>query len=93
VNLRRVILTLYLAIFAGLTITAGVYFMDAKEEYDRLKAVEVRNRGRLDEAERELRDEEKILNRLRTDRAYVERVIRRKLGYAKPDESIFRFDD
>jgi len=30
--------------------------------------------------------------RLRTDPAYVERVIRRQLGYAKPDEFIFRFE-
>ena len=38
-------------------------------------------------------EQEKILQRLRTDPAYVERVIRRKLGYAKPDEYIFRFDE
>ena len=33
------------------------------------------------------------LKRLRTDHAYVEKVIRRKLGYAKPEEYIFRFEE
>ena len=92
-SLRRLFLSLYLALFAGLTVTAGLYFMDTREEYNRLKAAEVRNRRRLDEAERELREQEKILQRLQTDPAYVERIIRRKLGYAKPDEAIFRFED
>jgi len=32
-----------------------------------------------------------VLERLRTDPEYVDKVIRRKLGYAKPDEFIFHF--
>ncbi|MBP9914392.1 MAG: septum formation initiator family protein, partial [Opitutaceae bacterium] len=34
-----------------------------------------------------------ILDRLRNDPEYVEKVIRRRVGYAKPDEFIFRFED
>jgi cell division protein FtsB len=33
------------------------------------------------------------LERLRTDPAYVEKVIRRKLGYARPEEYVFRFEN
>jgi cell division protein FtsB len=33
-----------------------------------------------------------MLERLRSDPAYVEMVIRRRMGYAKPDEFIFRFE-
>jgi cell division protein FtsB len=29
--------------------------------------------------------------RLRTDDAYVQRVIREELGYARPDEFVYRF--
>ena len=36
---------------------------------------------------------EASLRRLRTDPAFVEQQIRRNLGYAKPDEIIFRFED
>ena len=40
-----------------------------------------------------LREQEKIIDRLRNDPAYVEKVIRRRLNYAKPDEFLFRFED
>jgi cell division protein FtsB len=33
-----------------------------------------------------------MLHRLRTDPAYVEMKIRQRLGYARPEEFIFRFD-
>ena len=74
VNVRRLILGSYLALFAGLTVTAGVYFFDTREEYERLKAVETRNRLRIAEAERELAREQKILERLRNDPAFVEQA-------------------
>jgi len=45
---------------------------------------------KLIEARDRLEQQETILRRLKTDPAYVERVIRSKLGYAKPDEQIFR---
>ena len=51
------------------------------------------SRRRLAEAEAKLREQEKILERLRNDPVYVEKVIRRRLGYAKPEEFIFRFED
>lgn len=91
-NLRRLLLCLYLAVFAGVSIAAWVYFDDAQKEYAHLKATEARNRMRLEAAERELRQENIILQRLRTDPAYVEQQIRRRLGYAKPDEGIFKFE-
>jgi len=91
VNLRRLLLCLYLAVFAGVSIAAWLYFDDAQKEYQHLRAVEAQNRLRLDEAERELQREEVILQRLRTDPAYVEQQIRRRLGYARPDDVIFKF--
>ena len=33
------------------------------------------------------------VERLRTDPAFVEMKIRQRLGYARPDEFIFRFDE
>jgi len=48
---------------------------------------------KLAEAREKLREQERILERLRTDPAYVEKVIRRRMFYAKPDEYIFRFED
>lgn len=93
VNLRRVIVVLYLALFLGVTVTSGVFFWQAKQQYNRLKAMEDQSRARLVAAELRLREQEKILDRLRTDPDYVEKVIRQRLGYAKPGEYIFRFKD
>ena len=92
-NSRRVILSLYLLLFSGLGVTGTYLFMDARAEYNRLEQVEQLNRTRLAEVQEQLRSQEKVLERLRTDPAFVDRVIRKKLGYAKPDEFIFRFED
>jgi len=93
VNLRRLILSLYLALFAGISLAAGLFFLDAREEYVRLRTIQAEDLRRLAEAQHRLHDQEIVLQRLRTDPAYVEKVIRRKLGYAKPDEFIFRFEN
>lgn len=92
-NLRRVILSAYLVLFVGICLTAGVFFWQTRAEYDRLKVVQVQNQRRLAELEARLREQEVVLDRLRNDPAYVEKVIRRRLGYAKPDEFVFRFPE
>ena len=92
-NSRRVILGLYLLLFAGLGVTGTYLFMDARAEYNRLEQVELLNRTRLAEVQARLKSQERVLDRLRNDPEFVDRVIRKKLGYAKPDEFIFRFED
>jgi cell division protein FtsB len=93
VNLRHVIVGLYVLLFAGLGIGGGYLFLDARHEYNRLMQVEATNRQRLSDAQERLKTQERVLDRLRNDPAYVDSVIRKKLGYAKPDEFIYRFED
>ena len=92
-NSRRLVRIFFLAVFAVLSATAVLYFLDSREEFEKLKLTEAKNERRLEEVTRQLREQETVLRRLRTDPAYVEKIIRRKLGYAKPDETIFRFED
>jgi cell division protein DivIC len=87
------ILSLYVLLFAGLGVAGGYLFLDARHEYSRLVQVETLNRQRLTEAQEKLKDQERVLDRLRNDPAYVDQVIRQKQGFAKPDEEIFRFED
>jgi cell division protein DivIC len=89
--MRKVILSLYVVLIAGLGVGGGILFLDASEEYSRLEVVQAENRRRLAEAQEQLRNQEKVLERLRNDPAYVDKVIRKRLGYAKPDEFIFHF--
>jgi cell division protein DivIC len=93
VNLRKVIVALYIVLVAGLGVTGAVLFKDANDEFNQLKQVEATNRRRLAEERQRLDDQMKVLQRLRSDPEYVDRVIRMKLGYAKPDEYIFRFEN
>jgi cell division protein FtsB len=93
VNSRRLLLTCFLLLFAGLAALVVLFFVDTRQEYLRLRTMNLENRRHLAEAEARLREQETILQRLRTDPAYVEKVIRARLGYAKPDELIFRFSE
>lgn len=89
-NLRRLILTLYVFLILGLGVAGGVYLLEARAEYAKLKRVEEKNRQLLAAAEAKLKAQEKILERMRNDPEYLADVIRRKLGYAKPDEVVFK---
>lgn len=93
VNLRRFIVGLYFLVFVGLSLTSAAFFWQTRAEYNRFRRIEADNQRRLAEAEAKLREQERILERLRTDPKYVEDIIRQQLGYAKPGEGIFRFEN
>jgi len=92
VTSRRLILLLYFVLLIGGGVWAGAMLLEARAEYEQLKQVQAASEAKLAAAEARLREQEKILQRLRTDPAYVEKVIRKQLGYARPGEVIFRFD-
>jgi cell division protein DivIC len=91
VTLRRLIIAFYLLLFLSLAVGSGSFFWQTRREYDRLLEIEGRTKVRLAEAEQKLREQERVLNRLRTDPAFVEMYIRQRLGYAKPEEDVYRF--
>jgi cell division protein DivIC len=93
VKFRQLILSLYVLLFAGLGVAGGYLFLEARHEYSQLVEVETLNRQRLSEAQERLNSQKKVLDRLRNDPAFVDQVIRKKLGFAKPDEEIYRFED
>jgi cell division protein DivIC len=93
VNHRRLILFLYGVVLAGLVVWAGAVFFETRAEYNQLKETEADIRRRLAEAKARLAEQEKILERLKNDPDYVEKVIRRRLHYVKPGETIFWFPD
>ena len=92
-NLRRLIVPVYVVLMTAMALAAGSWFLEARAEYRQLKQTEATNRQVLAEAKARLQEQERILQRLRTDPTFVEKVIRKRLGFAKPDEVIFRFED
>ena len=64
--------------------------------YQELKSFqqrELRLEQRLTETEAEFRRKEIYFKRLLEDDEFLERVARQRLGYARPDELIFRFTE
>lgn len=91
--IRRLVIFTYALALVGAAVGSALFFWQTRREYTRLRAIEQRVEQRLAETELKLAEQEEILRRLRTDPAYVERVIRRRLGYAKPDEFVWRFEE
>lgn len=85
-----------LVLFAGLFVAAGAVFTvllgKTYREYMNIQSREVYYEQRVSEREAQLKEKEDTLYRLRHDPEYVERVIRQRLGYAKPGELVFRFE-
>lgn len=92
-NVRKTIFGLYILLFIAIIVTSGVFFWQTRAEYRRLREVEMQSQKRLAELEARLQEQKKILDRLRNDPAFLEKVIRKQLKYAKPDEYIFRFEN
>lgn len=92
VNSRRVIVLLYIVLLTGFGAGAGALLLDARAEYDKLKQDQAASQAKLAAARTRLQEQQLILERLKNDPAYVEKVIRKQLGYAKPGEVIFDFD-
>ena len=89
---RRIIRWTYALLFVVVGALSGMFFFRTYQEYARLKQIEVECRQRLAQAQADLAVNKVKLERLRTDPAYVRRTIRQQMGYAKPDELIYRFD-
>jgi cell division protein DivIC len=93
VNARRLIVWTYAMLFVGVGLLSGVFFFRTYQEYAQFKRLEAESRQRLVQAQQRLKEQERVLERLRTDPDYVAKVIRQQLRYAKPSELIFRFED
>lgn len=91
--LHRILLAVCALVSLGVIAGLTVVLSQTRAEYTRVQQTERQVRQRLVEVERRLAEQEIVLERLRTDPAYVEMVIRRRLGFAKPDEFVFRFEE
>ena len=91
-NSRRLIVLLYVVLLTGFVVGAGALLIEAQREYGKLKKDQAASAAKLAAARMRLQEQQRILERLRSDPVFVEKVIRTELGYARPGEVIFRFD-
>ena len=92
-NPRRAIILLYVVLLTVFGVGTGLLFMEARGEYNALKSKQAAVQRELVAARERLGEQELFLQRLRTDPVLVEKVIRQRLGYGRPGEVVFRFDN
>lgn len=92
-NWNKVITIGFVVLFVGVGGYAGIFFMEMNRELTQLRAHERAYRRQLAEAQARLATQEKYLQQLRADPKVVEQVIRKKLGYVRSQEFVFRFDE
>jgi|TARA_B100001093_G_scaffold197750_1_gene190139 cell division protein FtsB len=85
-SLPVLLLLVLICFFSGLIIRTykGLENFQAREQ---------RLEQRLLEAENEFKRKEAYMKRLLEDNEFLERVARQRLGYAHPDELLFRFSE
>jgi cell division protein DivIC len=92
-NPSKLVNGFFAVLFTAIALWAVAFFVEMHRELKALQAQEEANRARLAAAEAKLQHQTQYLDRLRNDPALVERIIRQKLGYAKSDEFVFRFEE
>jgi len=89
---ERIIVAMLLGALLLLVIFFGSLISQTYREYKNFKARETRIEAKLIQARKELEYKEMYLSLL-DDPDFLERVARERLGYARPDELLFRFSD
>ncbi|HEY4299340.1 MAG TPA: septum formation initiator family protein [Candidatus Didemnitutus sp.] len=93
VHWPKVISGVFLAIFVATAAWAAVFFLQMQHDLKALRAQESANQHHLVEAQERLATQQRYLDRLQHDPALIESIIRKKLGYVRAEEFVFRFED
>ena len=70
----------------------GMYYLPLLQQNERMRADIMRLQTQLQIEEAKSRQLQTQIDELRNDPNAVERLAREKLGYAKPDETVIRFE-
>jgi len=91
-NLARFIIgaLVLLLLVVGSALTADL--MQTHREYREFKNTGAEAAARLETMRAERDRKEAYLRLMLSDERFLERVVREKLGYVRPDETVFRFD-
>ena len=90
---ERALVLMLMGMFCVLVIFLGGLVLKTHREYQNFKARENRIEAKLIQARKEFVQKEAYMTRLIDDPEFLERVARERLGYARPDELLFRFSD
>ena len=89
---ERFIVIMLIATLLVVVVFFSSLILRTHREYKNFKARELRIEEKLIQARKKLEYKEMYLS-LMDDPDFLERVARERLGYARPDELLFRFSD
>ncbi|HKK18331.1 MAG TPA: septum formation initiator family protein [Opitutales bacterium] len=90
---ERIILLMLLGMLGVLVVFFGGLLLKTHREFENFKARQDRIESKLIQARKEFQQKEAYLTRLLEDPEFLERVVRERLGYSRPDELLFRFSE
>ena len=90
---ERILLLMLLAMLGILLVFFGGLLLKTHREFQNFKERQDRIESKLIQARKEFEQKEAYLSRLLEDPEFLERVVRERLGYSRPDELLFRFSD
>ena len=90
---ERAFVLMLMGMLCVLIVFFGSLVLKTHREYQNFKERENRIEAKLIQARKEFAQKEAYLSRLLDDPEFLERVVRERLGYARPDELLFRFSD
>ena len=90
---ERVLLLMLVGMLCVLVIFFGGLLLKTHREFQNFQSRQDRIELKLIQARKEFEQKEAYLARLLEDPDFLERVVRERLGYSRPDELLFRFSD
>ena len=90
---ERALVLMLMGMLCVLVIFFGGLVLKTHREFQNFKARENRIEAKFIQARKEFAQKEAYMTRLINDPEFLERVVRERLGYARPDELLFRFSD
>ena len=90
---ERALVLMLMGMLCVLVIFFGGLVLKTHREFQNFKARENRIEAKFIQARKEFAQKEAYITRLIDDPEFLERVVRERLGYARPDELLFRFSD
>ncbi len=91
-SLAQIILGLLGALLALVVLSFSALFLQSYREFEYFKSKELELEKQLSHLKEKISQREKYLDLVLHEPDFLERVVRQKLGYARPEETIYRFE-
>ena len=90
---RKAVLAMLILMGLTLSVFFGSLILQTYREYQNFKQREQAAEAKLQQTQEKFLQKEAYIARLLDDPEFLERVARERLGYSKPDEVLFRFEE